>query len=168
MILLYMFFFWHFVGTCSFVCPEDVVELLFSQCCSGILIDHETPDPKPPIQPIIDAYDSIIDEASDFVAKNIDTVTPYQESYPPPVRVINGKGFVQNLRRYCGLDFSLKAAFYQVQSALGQGTSDIMPRDVTSIDQLEWHVTCDSGMWHTRLCLFACCDYLAVGKKRVI
>jgi len=67
----------------------------------GILFDLETPLPVLPVQAVIDGYKEIIDEASSFVYKFVDSAMPYQENYPAPVLEFNGKRYDEDLSLCC-------------------------------------------------------------------
>lgn len=59
--------------------------------CVGILFDLETKNPVAPVQSVIDCYDEIVTETSIYINKFIDNPAPYQESYPAPVKEIDGQ-----------------------------------------------------------------------------
>ena len=58
---------------------------------TGIVIDHETPDPAGVPESVYDDYDNIKLEVLGFLAKWTDPNVPPQESYPVPILEYDGK-----------------------------------------------------------------------------
>ena len=66
-------------------------KLLRLMLIEGILFDLETTNPVAPPQSIIDAFNDVKEETSNYINKFIDNPAPYQESYPAPVKEIDGQ-----------------------------------------------------------------------------
>ncbi len=60
---------------------------------SGIMIDHETPEPCSPSQGVTDAYEQIKADTAAFLNSCVDPSAALQESYPVPVFELDGKRY---------------------------------------------------------------------------
>lgn len=58
---------------------------------TGIRIDYETANPKPPDQGVIDMYEVLAEETTKQMAKWLDPSRPMHDGFPIPVREVGGK-----------------------------------------------------------------------------